>query len=71
MSENHQYTIDESNTLERNEKGTTPLNTFLGALAASETIIAIMIAEKINFSLKDIEFIIEGRIDPKGYKGGI
>ena len=69
MSENHQYRINESNTLEGKEKGTNPLNTFLGALAASETIIANMIAEEINFSLNDIEFIIEGQIDPKGYKG--
>ncbi|RBP86291.1 putative OsmC-like protein [Cytobacillus firmus] len=70
LTENHQYRIDEPNTLEGKEKGTNPLNTFLGALAASETIIANMIAEEINFCLNNIEFIIEGQIDPMGYKGG-
>ncbi|MEG9297683.1 OsmC family protein [Mangrovibacillus sp. Mu-81] len=71
LSENHQYRIDETNTLEGKDKGTNPLNAFLGALASSETIIANMIAEELNFSLKSIEINIEGQLDPEGYKGDV
>lgn len=63
------FFVDERKEIGGNNKGPNPLEYFLGALGACTSIIATMVAKEQGFTFGNLEYALDGDLDPRGYQG--
>lgn len=61
--------MDERQEIGGGNIGPNPLEYFLGALGACTSIMAASIAKEQVFSFENLNYSIDGHLDPRGYQG--
>lgn len=64
-----QMIIDEPKGLGGTDEGANPVEFVLGALSGCLNVVGQMVAKEMGFSLDDLEFVVEGDLDPAKFKG--
>ncbi|SET16297.1 Uncharacterized OsmC-related protein [Oceanobacillus limi] len=63
------FFVDEPERLGGTNAGPNPLEYFLGALSACTSIMVAYVAKEQNFSYQGLDYVTDGTIDPRGFKG--
>ncbi|WP_046175719.1 OsmC family protein [Domibacillus indicus] len=68
-SKQHEIILDEPKEIGGSDAGPDPLSYLLASLAGCENIIAVMVAQEMDFDLQSLQFDVKGQLDPKGMRG--
>ena len=68
-SRKHQIELDEPSYLGGSDKGPSPIELLLAALGGCQIITFAFFAPKLGVKLKNVETVVEGYLDPRGFMG--
>ena len=68
-SRKHQIDIDEPSYLGGTDKGPSPIELLLAALGGCQIITLAFFAPRLGVKLRNVETVVEGHLDPRGFMG--